>query len=394
MADGSSVLLSFAKEPSIGGAVSGGPLVNFGFVSDTIGQNPSSQISTTIRGDGQVRDHVRLNIDPKGSVPFNFAYGLIDPFLEGLLSSVWPATVALAGTIAVTAATKKYTTDSTGTGVSFAAIQVGQWVKFGGLVAPANNGYKKVVAVDISVPAAETITTTDTGLVDAAAHAATVKGTSIFNGVTPSSFALEKKFTDLSNTYDGLIGARIAQLVLTNKEAAVISGSLDFMGLKAPLTGAATLGNGSYTAGVTTDEMNANDNIINVYKDSTAYTQPVTEFTLTLARALRRRGKLGLLGGYDIGVGRFTLQAKMSIYFQDRVLLDAARAFSVASFGLQFGDAAGNAYIMDIPSARFEGGDPVTPGVDQDVIGAFTINARIDTAVSGKMVSITRFDGP
>lgn len=277
---------------------------------------------------------------------------------------------------------------ATGTGPTFAAIKVGQWVKVAGLVATNNNGFFKVIAKDTST-GTHTISVAGTGLTDAGAHAGTIKGSFIQNGIEKWWGVVEKEFLDLTNIFDAF-ATRIGKMTLTVKTGAEITGAFSFQGKGAVGDGTATVGDGANTAAPITQEMNANDHVLAVYSDNVVAEFAASEITFDIEDALRQKGKIALFGPFDIGLGRFTIKGTLVTYFEDRILLDKARADTKVGFALRLQDEDGNCYIFDLPATRISGGDPAVTGIDTDVMGNYTFDAMIDT-VSGKMIGVSRF---
>lgn len=389
-AESNQVQYGYGIETAIGvPPTTGGSFKEFLPESDSLAFHETSRPSTTLRSDRQVQKNVRLNVDPNGDIPFNFSFQAIDDFLMGMMNAdPWPAPLAISTSIAAVAASNKLTAAA----ATFNNVKVGQWIKTALFTAPANNGYARVTAKAVN---GSDITLAGLTLVDEGSAVRHVGGSCILNANTLTTFCWEKTFLDLSPIkYDSFLGNSMSKLGLTFATGEPIKGTMSFSAITAAATaGVAKISTaaGAYTPAPTFDEINSNDNIMSIYQGDSLVTYDCMELQLNLNAALRARGKLGKLGPFSHGVGRFTVDAMMNVYFADRVLLDLARSYSFVGIAWRVADAAGNGYIFDLPRVRVSQGDPTNPGLDQDVISKFKLEAELDPVVSGKTFGVSRF---
>ena len=93
-----------------------------------------------------------------------------------------------------------------------------------------------------------------------------------------------------------------------------------------------------------------------------------------------------------VGVGKCDVTGAMSTYFSDETVLDKFYAGSEASVHFIVQDAAGNAYAVEMPRIKYEGGNVVAGGQDQDVFADFNYRALAETALGqGYTIQICRF---
>lgn len=391
------------KEETTWGEYASGDAEEVRFTSDTFGQTQNTTISNEIRSDRQVPDIIRTGIAPEGGWNGEISYG-VEAFelaikaILGASGGFGTPPAALEGEIQAVESSSKFITDSTGDGVDFSSLSVGDWVEASGFTNSGNNGFYQVTAVDTSTAAAHEITVTGSLTDEAAGAVATqsIQGSAALrNGTSKYSYSVEKQFLDL-NSGSGLavrlLGYRFGGLTLnltpesiatfeltgqgkiitdtTNNDLTDGSASLDFTTL-ATLTDAAA-----------NDIMNTIDGIgeLIINRDD-PIAATVESVTLNPTNALRRQAALQAgLGSAGIGLGRFSVAGSLSAYFEDKNILQEHLLFNDTDLAVVTKDSSGNKYLWDVPAIRLGGdGIPKGTGVDEDAMIAVDIAGKRST---------------
>lgn len=390
MSDSNRAELQYIEETTFNTVPSGPPVLKkFRFTGESLDMQTSSVISNEIRADRQIPDVLRTGISPQGGVNFELSYGSIDDFLVGwAMQSAWPADIALTATMSVDATGNKFESDTATSGVSFATIVVGQWIKTSGFTNSVNNGYFKVLTRTLA-GTVHTITVSGATLITEGAGAGrSMKGATLFNGTTSKSFVIEKNYTDI-NKFDYFSGMRVESFSVDAKANSIITGNFNFKGAGFAASQAATVGDGSPTAAPTGLVMNAIDHVVQLRQGGSLATFDSTGLTISGTNNLREQPAIGSLGPVGIGLGAVNISGSLDVYFEDRTMLDLYRSFTETSLSVRFQDTAGNAYIYDIEGVLFtSGGAPIT-GQNADVMLTMNFMAKVG-GTSGKMLGITR----
>lgn len=352
---------------------------------ESINYNINNVVSDEIRSDRMTSDLVQVQADASGDLNFELSYGAFDDFIESCLADTWGATVAVSEIdISATTGTNIFNTVA-GDFVADGVV-VGQWMEVRGFTDDTINGYYRVLTVTSSdITTANPIPATEgTG------NTITMGGAMLRNGVTESSYSIQKVLEDL--TPDEFIlfrGMRVGQMTLAFETASILTGSFSFMGLssKADTTGEA----GQTLVPAPTNEiMNATGNVLEVWIDDTLTTVNFNTLNLSINNNLRPQDAIGSLPHVGIALARMEITADSELYFQDDT--EYQKFLTATAFSLSFRaeDNAGNAYIFTLPNCKYETGEVVAGGLDQDVFQRSTIRAIRD-ATTNSMVQVDRF---
>lgn len=370
MSDANRVNLAYVEEATFGVTGSAPTFTDLRYTSESLGQDTNTTRSQEIRSDRQTPDVIRTNIQGAGDINFELSYGEYDPLFEaGLLSADWSAPVTNTGTYGTHASNNSFT--GTGCGIGIVA---NQWIRTSGFTTAANNGYFKVTAATSDeVTVAQTITNADAGDADEELE----MGAQIVNGTELRWFSFEKEYLDLSNIFEVGVGNSIDQISLNVSTDAIITGSLSVLG-KSFSSGTSTAGDGSNTASQTGSVMNAIDNVSKVEEGGATYA--ITALTQQLQNNLRARQQVGTLGAISIGTGTVAVSGTVQAYFNTAAVMDKYLNFTATNLAYVLLDAAGNAYVVDMPQVKYTNGRRVAGGINQDVIADMTFEAYRDSA--------------
>jgi hypothetical protein len=373
------VQLSFIEETTFGTTPSGA-LQKLRFTSESLNQTTGTTTSTEIREDRQIPDVVRSSVGAAGDVGF-------EVYLNGAMTTLMKAALqtdsTTSGDVTATGVSCN-TTQNVGriaaaSGTPFANLAVGSIVKIAGAANAATNGIFRVLSVGgagANIVVAGTI-----GADESAVSLDVTEFDHFDNGKTQKSFSFEKKFGDLTNTFEATRGATIESMSLTVPTDGILTGSFSFIG-KNSQSATATIGTG-YTDDSTESVASSIDNVPRFQASNKDLT--LTEFTMSVANNLRGRQEIGSASTTSIGAGTCQVTGSFSAYFSD----DAAVADIVTDF--QNGTAIGMDLVIDvgsyemlvaIPSARLTSATRVAGGQNQDVIMEVGFEAFLDSTLS------------
>lgn len=337
------------------------------FTGEGLNKNIENILSNEIRSDRQVTDLIQVDADVSGSINFELSYGAFDDFLvAALYSAGWSTPVAVSATdISAASADNSFNTvaeDFTGDNIS-----VGQWIEVRGFTTNAvNNGYFKVVSV-----AATKLVVSGATLVDeTAGDTITIAGSMIRNGVTETSFTLEKEFADKTQffLYNGMI---VGSMGLNFNVKEILAGSMNFEGTNLTVSGT-TSSTGAPTAAASNQIMNSVSHFQRLREGgseiNTSASYFVSDVGINLSNALRPQKALGVLGSTSIGAGRCAIDGTLKGYFEDEVFVNKFLNGTETSLDWYVEDNAGNAYYFTLPRIKIETLAVNAQGIDQDVL--------------------------
>ncbi len=387
MADSSRAQLYYLAETTWG-ATPAAALTQMRFTAESLGFQIQNTTSREVRADRQVADLIQTGAEATGSVELELSYGAHDALMAAALFSTWGAPVALAVADDIAASAAGSTFTSTVTDFVAAGIVAGQWLRVGGFAASAaaNDGYYRVTSV-----AADALGVSPAPALDEAAAGLTVDitGSLLRNGVTETSFTLEKQFADVGQTI-AFTGMVPGSLGLDIRAGAVITGSIAFTG-KAAAIGTVSVGTGAPVPAASNPVMNAVGHVGEVREDGVLLPDAaLRELSVRLDNGLRGIQAVGSLGNVDVGAGRCTVTGRVSIYFADGALYAKYLAGTPTSLSFRVAEAGGAGYVVTLPRVKLVRGSIVAGGNDQDVLADFDLQALRDP-VTGCTLQIDRF---
>ena len=387
MADSSRAQL-YSLNESVWGTTPAAAMTQLRYTAESLGYNISNVTSNEVRSDRQIVDLIQVGAEASGNVDFELSYGAQDAVLAGALFSDWGTPVAVSASADIAASNAGSAFTSSATDFTAAGIAVGQWLRVSGFAASsgANNGYYQVTSV-----AANSLGVSPAPASDEAAGGLDIvmAGSVLRNGVTESSFTLEKAFTDVGKfiAFTGMVANTLSLDIQTGQ---VLRGSASFMG-KAATIGDSTAGTGAPVAASVNDVMNAVNNIGEVREANVVLAGTVLRaLSVRVANGLRGIQAVGALGNVDIGAGRCTVTGSVSIYFSDGAWYQKYLAGTQTSLSFRVQDGDGNAYVVSLPKVKLTGGRVQAGGNDRDVMADFDFQALRDPD-TGCTIQIDRF---
>jgi hypothetical protein len=379
--------ISAIEETGFAGALTSTTLQDWRFTSESLHQEQTTEDSKEIKDDRQVSDVVRTKVSGMGGLGLELSYGAHDPILKALLlSTAWssPVTIGPISTLSAAATDNSFNDSANG----LASLVAGQWIKVSGFATAANNGYFKIKTV-----AAGKVTVTGGTLVNETASAGRKinMGGQIVNGITKTSFYIEKQFSDLTNVFAGYKGMMPNTGGFSVKADQIITGNVDFLGSR-EISLASSLGSG-YTPAPTNGVMAGVSDVTAVCiapAASLVQAVDVSEFSFNINNNLRERLRVGTLGAFSIAAGKFNADGNAIMYFADATLIDYFLNFTEVSVAYGINDAANNGYLIEFPAVKFSQGQRVAGGENTDVMADMKWRAK-KSAAEGITCRIARF---
>lgn len=197
------------------------------------------------------------------------------------------------------------------------------------------------------------------------------------NGNTEKSFTFEKTFeagaTDQFHRFTGMVADSLSLSIATNQ---IVTGTFGFMG-KAMTVAQAAIAGSSYTAANANPVINAAANFASLA--ITGVTGPeLTAINLNITNNLRGQKVLGSLDNRAIGTGRFEVTGDLTAYFENEEMFDLFLAGTAADLTFKLGGASTKNYVFNIANLKFESGEILAGGNDQDVMVNMTFRGLYD----------------
>lgn len=197
------------------------------------------------------------------------------------------------------------------------------------------------------------------------------------NGNTQKSFTIEKTFeTGATDQYHRFTGCVANSLSLAIQAQQIVTGSFEFLAKGASSAQAAISGS-SYTGANTNDVINAASNFASLAV--TGLTSPeLTALNLNITNNLRQQQVIGSVESRGIGTGRFEVSGDLTAYFENEELYELFLAGTATDLTFELGGASAKKYEFVIGNLKFETGEIIAGGNDQDVLANMTFRGLYD----------------
>lgn len=208
------------------------------------------------------------------------------------------------------------------------------------------------------------------------------------NGNTQKSFTLEKTFeAGATDQYHRFQGAIANTLSLRMEAKQIVTGSFGFLCKSASVAEAAIAGSG-YTAANTNPVINAASNFASLA--ITGVTAPeLTALNINITNNLRLQQVIGSVDNRGVGTGRFEVTGDLMAYFENAELYNLFLNATATDLTFQLGGASSLKYQFDLGTIKFETGEIVAGGNDQDVMAKMTFRGLYDSSDAATL-KITR----
>lgn len=356
------------------------------FTAESLNYNADFITSEEIRSDRMTPDTIQVSSQAGGDINGEWSYGTYDAFIAAALYSTWVttgSTVSAATDISVTktgGTPNTWVLGSSSTDFTAQSWVVGQFIKIAGF-SVAGTFWAQIASIDSA--SAVTIYPLSDVATEAAGDAVTITPANfVRNGITKSSFTVQKAFTDLATPeFWNFTGARISTWSLELATGSILTTVFGVLAKDASMTETQFAG-ATINAANTNTVLNAVDNIAAIVFDgdpggSTFY---FNSLSVQLDNQLRGQEAVGTLGLIGVEAGRLSITGSIELYFENSSLFDKFRAATAFSLSFLAQDTAGNAYIVTIPRAKYTSMEIVAGGSDQDIFASAQFEGIINAA--------------
>ena len=197
------------------------------------------------------------------------------------------------------------------------------------------------------------------------------------NANTQKSFTIEKTFEGgATDQYHRFTGCIADSLKLAVQAKQVVTGSFDFVA-KGSSAAQAIIASATYTAANSNPVINAAANFASLAM--TGVTSPeLMSLNLTISNNLRRQAVVGSVDARGIGTGRFEVTGEAMLYFTNATAYDLFLAGTATDLTFELGGASAKKYLFEMANIKFEKGEIVAGGNDQDVMAKMSFRALYD----------------
>ena len=211
----------------------------------------------------------------------------------------------------------------------------------------------------------------------------------IKNGLDLRSFTLQKHIQDATiPTFINFTGSCVNTMGLNFAVGSPLTGSFGFMSLTAAVTDS-QFGDATIVEPTTTDILNAVTNVVAIEENGVKSENEFKSITMDLNNNIRAQDAIGSLSHIGLVLGQVALTGNISIYFENKSMLDRFISNTAFSISFKVEDVVGNSYTFYIPKAKFQSGTVVSGGLDTDIMFEGTWTALLDP-VESTMFKITR----
>lgn len=202
------------------------------------------------------------------------------------------------------------------------------------------------------------------------------------NGTTRKSLTLEKTFeTGALDAYLRYRGMIVNEMSLNFEAGQIVTGSMSFRGMGGS-AGSSALSGATYAAANTKAVMNAADGFAALTLGGSSPTPCVQAVTMAINNNLRIQRCLGQIDAHGIGAGRFEVTGSVRAYFESLDLYQLYLDGTASSLSWTVGRTTLEKYNFSMPNIKFETGNVVAQGNDQDVVAELTYRALFDGSLS------------
>lgn len=334
----------------------------------------ATAVSEAIRNDRQIDDLVPVDENIQGSTPFELTFEAWSPLMIALLQGGAGVAVNLSGSdVDVTQGTSTY--QSSGA-VNFSTLTPGMFVNIQGFANEANNGPKEVVS-----STATDLIVTDPNLVSqVSGDPVTFDAASYRNGAEEAQAFTFRKGISPSGGTESIFyfnGCEVSQMTFAFETAAILSATMDIMGLSSEATTTPIAGE-TIVPVVNYSLMNSVNSVVGIEVGGLPATTEFQTMNLTINNNITGAKAIGTLGSFDLA--SFTLDATgdVELYFEDLSAYNLFKAAGNFSLAIAMKDAVGNCIVISMPNCKFESMEEPIPGKDEFLFQTATFRALRD----------------
>jgi len=397
------VQLAYIPETTFGVIPVAGNGYNLRTTGETLNFDLTKENDKEISATAELTSSTTTGAQAGGDIKVHMQYAEYDRLFASVLRSAWAAygtngvgatftasvTAGTMGTVAsvITAAAAPTTTSA------FANLKPGQWFQIN-MPGDPNNG--KVVRNSTSVATTPTTVTLDvnTPLTASTSVASSSISTSrLQNGVTLSSFTIERQVTETSPAqYFAFRGQYASKFSTQFASKSMTEGTFTFLGkdLLAPTT--VTNLPGTTAASQTYDIQNGVTGVGNIWENGAPLAgTTIKKMTFDIDSGLRAQDGLGVLGLVGVGIGTFMVKGTLEVYFANGNLFTKFMNDTYTSISLMTKDAAGNGYVITLPRVMLTKATVTAGSKNSDLMAQFEYTAYKDANNANTNLRSTMF---
>lgn len=394
--------LSYIEEVSFGvtpAASVPNPSRYLRFTGESLALGITKDTSKEIRQDRLTADLIPTSVAASGGVNIEVSYGEYDPLIEAVLGgtfsrmgTVGESAVVFTASINSTAGTITASAAPTGND-AFTRLAQGQWFR---LKAPGDAADGAVLMVSTTVAPTTTIITVEAitpvpgAGTRASVAACKVSSSRVMDGVVNRSFTIERAFNDI-NQFFAYKGMSASKLDLNFDSAALLTGSIDFMGKNGIRAGATAHSGVAILPSQNFDVLNTVTGVGQVLLDGAVLANTFAKsIKLSIDGKMRALPALGTYGAAAILPGTLSITGTLEIYLADGTIYD--RFINNTAAKLTFGVRDGTSRGMQItlPKVKFSDAKVQAGGLDQDAMLSIPFTALYDP-VSAHAILVDTF---
>jgi hypothetical protein len=341
--------------------------------SESLAHAKQTVVSNRLRSDRMRDTLAEVGVQAEGDIGFELSFTDFDKILEGALGNSFVSSTTGALTTIDASTTDDSYNRAAGSFVTDGFV-VGQYVKVSGFVNSANNGIHKVTAVTATkLSVSENLTT------EAAGPSVTIIGKRLRNGTTQKSYLIEKRFEDLTQ-YISFRGMKVNTLSLNVASQEIVGGNVTFLGKQGYASGSSVPGSSSGYS--TNSVLNATSNVGTLTEGGASLTTAIKSIQMQLNNNLRARLAVSNKSAIGVSEGTVDITGTLEAYFEDLTLYNKFVNHTSSSLSFRFTDEAGNVLIFTLPRLYFAEGNPMAPGINQDVMLPLAFTAVRDATTN------------
>lgn len=217
------------------------------------------------------------------------------------------------------------------------------------------------------------------------------------NGVTPSSFSIEKAFLGQAvPNYVVYKGEEVGGMSLKFESGAIATGTINLMGASATMSTtplATTFPN--LVPASTWDVLNSVRSVARIAENGSVLSAGnglVRSMSINIGNNLREQPAVGQANLAGVGAGYFDVTGEIQAYFDSGTYYTRYLNGTVTSLGLRLQEQTSNrAIVITLPAVEYTSGNVTAPQANQDVMCTLQFTAKRDT-LTDCMIQIERIE--
>lgn len=403
LASTSRVQVSYIKELNFGETPTVGAVKKLRITGESLNFTLNKESSSEINDSRSVSSMVPVSAEASGGIQGEMQYAEYDPLIEAVMQNTFKGIggTGISTAFGATVTATEITASAAPIGTSaFTTLQLGQWFTLQGTASGNDN---TLFRVSKTVPPTSTVITLDPstpGVVGGPYADAVVVTSRLTNGVTQSSFSLQREIGDVGE-YFLFRGMTASSLSLNVASGSLSTIEFSFMGkdslqknatmLPAVVTDSQAFQIMSGVSGTTCALWANGVPLAGTFINSVAFSYDNT---------LRQQTALCSMGAISIGSGQINCTVDIEVYFAsgatfyDEFLSNANVEVAFTSY-----DAEGNGYVFTLPAANVSTYTVnASGGSDSDLMASISLTALRDAGNANpalrKVAFIDRIGAP